>query len=120
MRMRKLIYLIILLSFSITVWAQDEEGFLKREFIHALSQADKAYLLPIFASAREQKSASISSESLARSAHAEGIHFIKSFASEKELLHTLREDIKPGDIIFTMGAGDVYKLEDKIISLIAQ
>jgi predicted peptidase len=34
MRMRKLIYLIILLSFSITVWAQDEEGFLKREFIH--------------------------------------------------------------------------------------
>ncbi len=88
---------------------------LQNEFVDALSNADEALLLPVFASAREQTPEHpVGSDTLEQLSKQKGIHFIHSYISPKELLAHLKEKIKPGDVIFTMGAGDVYKLDEKI------
>jgi UDP-N-acetylmuramate--alanine ligase len=89
---------------------------LQQQFITALSKADAAYLLPVFGSAREKKSVdSVESEHLVNLAKKQGIETIYSYTTQEELLKNLH--IETGDIIFTMGAGDVYKLENSITSL---
>lgn len=92
---------------------------LKDEFIQALSQADEALLLPVFASAREQTPEHpVDSAALETLAKQKGILYIHSFNSSKELLADLKTKLKKGDIIFTMGAGDVYKLDKEISKII--
>ncbi len=88
---------------------------LQQQFIDALSKADFAYLLPVFESAREEKTAdSVESGHLVNLAKKQGIATIQSFSSKEELVQNLSSVIQTGDVIFTMGAGDVYKLEEEI------
>ena len=90
---------------------------LQQEFVNTLSRADETFLLPVFGSAREQKSVdSVESEHLVNLAKKQGIETIHSFTSKEELLKNL--NIQPGDVVFTMGAGDVYKLEEEITKLL--
>lgn len=88
---------------------------LQNEFVEALSHADEAFLVPVFASAREQMPEHpVDSTTLVKLAKEKSILFIHSYGSTQELLTALKEKIKPGDVIFTMGAGDVYKLDEEI------
>jgi len=41
-----------------------------------------------------------------------------SFHTTEELNRMLGQEIKRGDVIFTMGAGDIYKLKSDIIQVI--
>lgn len=92
---------------------------LKEEFIMALTAADRCLLLPIFPSAREKKEEfGVSSYDLERLAQKKNKRNLQSFDTKDKLLDKLKKIINPGDIIFTMGAGDVYKLKDKIIKII--
>lgn len=86
------------------------------EFAASLSLADVAYILPIFASAREDVTKfKITSKDIA----IRGIKDkIKSFDSKDDLIKSLAALHKSGDVIFTMGAGDVYKLRSEIIKII--
>lgn len=91
---------------------------LLKEFSESLSKADRAYILPIFPSAREKKTEfSITSEDIVKQSSSANIFAIKDNAQLIKRLHT---DIKKDDVLFTMGAGDVYKLQDEIIKLINQ
>ena len=90
---------------------------LKDDFITALSAADSVYLLPIFASARENAAQfTITSSLLSQHAMHRGIVTIVAFADAATLLHKLQESWHPGDVVVTLGAGDVYKLKNGIIS----
>lgn len=83
------------------------------EFAVAFSDADKVLIAPIYA-AREIDDGSISSEILAERIRATGVNAVAlgSFdAIEKAL-----EEAGSGDAIMTMGAGDIYKVADKITS----
>ncbi|MFZ2206402.1 MAG: UDP-N-acetylmuramate--L-alanine ligase [Microgenomates group bacterium] len=92
---------------------------LKDAFIAELSQADFTYLLPIFASARENPAQfHITSTELARLALNNGRSTFFAFDGKKELLSSLREKWHPGDVVVTLGAGDIYKLKDDIIGLL--
>lgn len=94
---------------------------LRQEFVRALTTADKCLLLPIFSSAREKKEEfKISSIDLERLAKKAGKKNLQSFENRDLLLSKLEKIIKPQDIIFTMGAGDVYKMKDKIIKILDQ
>jgi UDP-N-acetylmuramate--L-alanine ligase/UDP-N-acetylenolpyruvoylglucosamine reductase len=87
---------------------------LMKEFSESLSKADIGLILPIFASARENSgSFKISSKDITR-----GFSNLQYVKSDKELKKTLSNILKSGDVIFTMGAGDVYKLKEMIIKLI--
>jgi len=91
----------------------------KEEFVEALSEADHALLLPIFASAREDTiKKNITSEMLIEIAKSKHIRSIEAFSNSEELILKLKKIISEGDIICTMGAGDVYKLDGEIRKLI--
>ena len=77
--------------------------------MEALSLADKVYLAEIFA-AREKNTIGISSGDIA--AKIPGSVYCPGF---DELAEKLRAEARPGDIILTVGAGDIYKVGEMII-----
>lgn len=88
---------------------------LLKDFATSLSLADKAFILPIFASARENpENYNITSRDLARF-NPKKLTFVES---KNNLISYLLSHIKSRDIIFTMGAGDVYKLKNDIIDIV--
>lgn len=90
--------------------------YLLEEFRESLSGFDIGFVLPIFASARENSSQlKVSSKDIVK-----GIKKLLYTGSVDELIKKLDKELEDGDIIFTMGAGDVYKLKEKIIKIIDQ
>lgn len=94
---------------------------LKNEFVGSLSEADYALVAPIFASAREiSGDFKITSSDLEEAAQLQGIKNVHACSSKEDLLQKLKDQWRAGDVIFTVGAGDIYKLKDAIISIISQ
>lgn len=82
------------------------------EFATAFTDADQVLIAPIYA-AREIDDGTISSELLAERIRATGTdaRALNSFEAIEDALN----DATKGDTIMTMGAGDIYKVADKII-----
>ncbi|MBQ4381746.1 MAG: UDP-N-acetylmuramate--L-alanine ligase [Oscillospiraceae bacterium] len=78
------------------------------DFVSELRRCDKVYLAEIYA-AREQNTVGISSADLA--AQIPGAVFCPTFT---QLEKALREEARPGDIILTVGAGDIYTVGEAI------
>lgn len=83
------------------------------EFSKAFTDADVVGLMDIYASARESFDATISSKSLTDE--------VKKYKNDafylgkhKETLKWINENVKKGDIILTMGAGDIFHLYDDL------
>ena len=74
------------------------------DFVKALSIADKVLMAPIYA-AREVDTLGVSSDDVAKKI--EGAESLYSFEDLKNRAETLAQS---GDIVITMGAGDVYKV----------
>lgn len=79
------------------------------DFVRQLKRPDLLLLAEIYA-AREQNTIGISSSALAE--RVDGASFYPSFALLEE---SLKELAQPGDIILTVGAGDVYKVGEDLI-----
>ncbi|MBR3545407.1 MAG: UDP-N-acetylmuramate--L-alanine ligase [Oscillospiraceae bacterium] len=79
------------------------------DFVEQLKRPDVLLLAEIFA-AREQNTIGISSAALAE--RVEGASFLPTF---QELENALRAMARPGDIILTVGAGDVYKIGESLV-----
>jgi len=94
---------------------------LLEDFSECLNLADFALIAPIFTSAREnQKDFGISSLEIEKKARKLGKNNVFAVGSTGELMAKLKNIIKKGDVIFTMGAGDIYKLGDDIIKEISK
>lgn len=92
---------------------------LKDAFVTELSKADEVYLMPIFASARENAASfHITSAELSRLAIQQGHNSFLAFDEKNSLLAHLKEKWSPGDVVMTLGAGDIYKLKDDIIDIL--
>lgn len=81
-------------------------------FARAFKDADEVLVAPIYA-AREVDDGSISSEMLAERIQEEGTR--ARAASFEEIEHILRTEPKEGDVIMTMGAGDIYQIADALV-----
>ena len=79
------------------------------DFVAQLQRPDVVLLAEIYA-AREQNTIGISSASLA-----ERIPNASFYPSFELLEKTMRAIARPGDIILTVGAGDVYKLGESLL-----
>lgn len=79
------------------------------DFVKQLRRPDITYLAEIYA-AREKNTVGISSADLAR--HIPNSLFFDTF---DELEKSLRFTASPGDIILTVGAGDVYKIGENLV-----
>ena len=84
---------------------------LLQEFGKALSEADYIYLLPIYASAREQKGI-ITSTDILPFIHNKNITI---YETESVLISDLKQIQGPETIIVTMGAGDVWKITQNMV-----
>ncbi len=83
-------------------------ALLKDDFIDALSIADKVILTPIMGS-REVNTYGIKSEDIAV-----GLSDAICVDDFDEAVKMILENVKSGDIVITMGGGDIYKVAHKI------
>jgi UDP-N-acetylmuramate--alanine ligase len=85
------------------------------EFVQALGQAKNVILTEIFASAREQSDPSVSSKLLVESIQQQypkvNITYVPNL---EELTLFCQEKLPSGSVFMTAGAGDIYKIHDKI------
>ncbi len=79
------------------------------EFVDALGLCDLAILAPIYA-AREQNTIGISSSDLAAK-----VPGAKSFDSFEQIADFLRKEAKPGDLVLTMGAGNIDEVGQMLV-----
>ena len=79
------------------------------EFVQVLRQPDLTILAEIFA-AREVNDIGISSRDLA-----DQIPGSEYYATLPEVTQRLRELAKPGDLILTVGAGDIYTVGEALV-----
>lgn len=91
--------------------------YLWRDFLGAFDLADRVVLLPVYdVAGRETKAAknSVNSEKLADALATAGkrVSHAASFADAASLL---RAEVRPGDAVLIMGAGDIYHLADDLI-----
>lgn len=83
------------------------------EFVAAFSQAKDIIFTDIFASAREQFDPTITSDILAAavsSAYPQAS--VANLQTNVAVARYLTDTVKPGDVVLTMGAGDVYQLHE--------
>ena len=80
------------------------------DFVTQLKRPDVLFLAEIYA-AREKNTIGISSADLA--AKIDGARFFPTFDG---LEASLRETLEPGDIVLTVGAGNVYKIGEDILA----
>lgn len=78
-------------------------------FVQVLSQADKTILAEIFA-ARETNQLGISSKDLS-----DQIPGSEYYSTLEETTNRLRELAQPGDLILTVGAGDIYTVGEALV-----
>ncbi len=84
------------------------------QFARAFSGAEVAILTDIYASAREEPIPGVNSRLLTQEAqkfHPQAIYC----PGKKEVVEYLAEQTKPGDIILTMGAGDIFLWHKEIL-----
>lgn len=84
-----------------------------KEFARALCLADKVILADIYA-ARETDHLGISSETLQKEIQALG-HECEYFETFDEIENFLLENCINGDMLITMGAGDVHKIGENLL-----
>ena len=83
------------------------------DFAQSFSAADKVIITDIFSSAREKTDPTISGKILAEKIS----HFHKdvTYLASTGMLKYLKTNLNAGDVILTLGAGDIYKLAEKLI-----
>ena len=82
---------------------------LAEDFGRALMAADRAVVTSIYAS-RESPLPGVSGEDIVRAARESGHRRVDYCADWHDVAAQLRDDIQPGDLVLTMGAGDIYRL----------
>ena len=90
------------------------------EFSRAFNKADRVLIADIYP-AGERPIEGISSKALAQSIAEHGHHAVEHVSDRAELARKLAEHARPGDVVISLGAGDINKiLEDVRVALVAR
>jgi UDP-N-acetylmuramate--alanine ligase len=85
------------------------------DFAKSFAKADEIYLLDIFGSARE-KQGEVSSDDLIREIKIRNKNkVVKNLHTIEEAVEYFKTNLTDGDILITMGAGDVYRVGGKLL-----
>jgi UDP-N-acetylmuramate--alanine ligase len=89
---------------------------LMADFATSFSNSDMVLLTDIFASARESDTLGISTATLVEETakHHANVRYTKN---KEETLQFLSRTMKPGDIIISMGAGDIFEWGPDLVAL---
>ena len=84
------------------------------EFSRAFYQSDVLVVLPIYA-ASEKKIEGVTSQNLCEEIKAHGHKEVIHADGFKAALSHLKQTLQPGDVLLTLGAGDVYKVGEEVL-----
>ena len=85
------------------------------EFAKAFNQADVVYITDIYP-AGEAEIQGITGEMVAekiRSSGHEAVHWVNG---DPDLIHRVKKDLQPEDIVITLGAGDIWKVGKELLA----
>ncbi len=85
------------------------------EFGRSLLGADKAVVTDIYPS-REQPEPGVTSDLVVEAARQSGHRDVRSCADWREVPPMLAADVQEGDVILTLGAGDIYRLAELLVA----
>lgn len=88
------------------------------EFAHAFDQADLLFMTEIYA-AGEQPIPGVSGAKLAESVRAAGHQGVTFVAQKETLPEQVLPHVKPGDLVITLGAGDIWKAGTGLLARLA-
>jgi UDP-N-acetylmuramate--alanine ligase len=88
--------------------------FLLEPFSRAFAEADEVILTDIFSPAGEQQIEGITALRLAEMIHTNSNPNVKYLPAKEDVLDYLRGHVQPGDLVLTMGAGDIWKVADAL------
>lgn len=83
--------------------------FLMEEFSRAFSDADEVMITDIYSPAGEKKIEGVNSGVLVDKIRANSHPGAQYIATKEAVQQMLLETVRPGDMVLTMGAGDIYK-----------
>ena len=89
------------------------------DFVTAFDGADRLILTDIYA-AGEDAIAGVSSETLYQAIKKQGHLEVQYIAARDDVVTALRETVKEGDIVLTLGAGDVYKIGEALVAALQE
>ncbi|HEX2228666.1 MAG TPA: UDP-N-acetylmuramate--L-alanine ligase, partial [Candidatus Binatia bacterium] len=85
------------------------------DFISAFDGADRLILTDIYP-AGEDPIAGVSSETLYQAIKKQGRLDVEHIAAREEIVNRLVGSLKPGDIVLTLGAGDIHSVGDALVA----
>lgn len=101
----------LVIAFQSHTYSRTKQLF--NQFVEAFAQAHEVVMIDIFSSAREQKDDSVSSDVLCEAIEAKHPSVsAKNLKTISNLAEFCKTKLQPGDILLTVGAGDIYKVHD--------
>jgi len=92
--------------------------FLLDAFSRAFKDADEVILTDIYSPAGEQRIEGVTSQRLAELIAANSNPNVTYAPTKEEALALLAARVKPGDLVLTMGAGDIWKTAASLVDLL--
>ncbi len=84
------------------------------DFTRSFYQSDALLVLPIYA-ASEEKIKGVTGHALYEGIKAHGHKKVAYFKDKQEAVFYLKESLREGDILLTLGAGDVWKVGEEVL-----
>ena len=85
------------------------------QFLNAFDQSDELYILPVY-EAGEKPIKGFDSEALSKAVMHERVVFINE-TDPKKVAEEMKKNFKSGDLVITLGAGDVYKVSNELAAM---
>ena len=84
-------------------------------FGQAFADADQAFIMDVYA-AREEPIPGVSGECISKEAASHGSTHVQFMGDREALTHHLVSSSKSGDVVLTMGAGDIWRLNRDVLA----
>jgi UDP-N-acetylmuramate--alanine ligase len=84
------------------------------EFTRAFYQSDELLVLPVYA-ASEDPIEGVNADNLCEGIKAHGHRSVRCMPGFKQTVSHLKKTLKPGDLLLTLGAGDVWKVGEDVL-----
>ena len=94
--------------------------FLLDAFSRAFSDADEVIITDIYSPAGEQRIEGVSSKKLVELIAANSNSNVRYVPTKEEVRDLLASEIKPNDLVLTMGAGDIWKTAYELAKLLRE
>lgn len=90
--------------------------FLLDSFSRAFGEADEVIIVDIYSPAGEQEIEGVSAARLAELIRENSNSNVSYIATKEQVLQFLKERVGPGDLVLTMGAGDIWKVAKELVA----